>query len=532
MLNPPPPFVDNFPLKPLSDISDVIHMRFSFVALLIGIALELLVVHEGSCSNIQVTNPTLGTLSSGSTTVTFDVTWTNSWRHTGGGAPAPNNWDAAWVFVKFRKNGGDWAHASLNNTGHLTGSGTAATISVGYPDTSSSFNIATNPGVGVFLYRSGDGSGTFATTGTSLSWNYSQDGVITSDSVEIRVFAIEMVYTPAGSFFAGDNATSDLSFTQGSSDTDPWYIGSEGSITTANAAGTGTGLAETAAEYYYPGQGDAAGSVFTIPAAFPKGYQAHYMMKGEISQGQWVGFFNTLTATQKSTRDITATKGDNLAARNNVSWTSGDATLPDQGGGATYEGVAMNYLSRADLPAYLDWSGLRPMSELEFERAGRGPYRAVSGEYAWGSTSITQATSISNAGLPTERAQSGANANFDEMVGPLRVGSFAYGVATRIDAGAGYYGAMELSGNLFERSVTVGTSTGRSFEGRYHGNGALDASGNFNVSTWPGVTGSGLRGGVWNIPSTYAQLSDRTYATFSVASRDLMYGGRGVRVAP
>ena len=340
-----------------------------------------------------------------------------------------------------------------------------------------------------------------------------------------------MVYTPAGSFFAGDNATSDLSFTQGSSDTDPWYIGSEGSITTANAAGTGTGLAETAAEYYYPGQGDAAGSVFTIPAAFPKGYQAHYMMKGEISQGQWVGFFNTLTATQKSTRDITATKGDNLAARNNVSWTSGDATLPDQGGGATYEGVAMNYLSRADLPAYLDWSGLRPMSELEFERAGRGPYRAVSGEYAWGSTSITQATSISNAGLPTERAQSGANANFDEMVGPLRVGSFAYGVATRIDAGAGYYGAMELSGNLFERSVTVGTSTGRSFEGRYHGNGALDASGNFNVSTWPGVTGSGLRGGVWNIPSTYAQLSDRTYATFSVASRDLMYGGRGVRVA-
>ena len=111
------------------------------MALLIGIALELLVVHEGSCSNIQVTNPTLGTLSSGSTTVTFDVTWTNSWRHTGGGAPAPNNWDAAWVFVKFRKNGGDWAHASLNNTGHSTGSGTAATISVGYPDTSSSFII-------------------------------------------------------------------------------------------------------------------------------------------------------------------------------------------------------------------------------------------------------------------------------------------------------------------------------------------------------------------------------------------------------
>jgi hypothetical protein len=242
-------------------------MRNSFVALLIAFALELLVVHEGSCSNIQVTNPTLGTLSSGSTTVTFDVTWTNSWRHTDGGAPAPNNWDAAWVFVKFRKNGGDWAHASLNNTGHSSGTGTAATISVGYPDTSSAFNIATNPGVGVFMYRSGDGSGTFATTGASLSWNYSQDGVTGSDSVEIRVFAIEMVYTPEGSFFAGDNATSPISFKQGSSDTDPWYIGSEGSITTANAAGTGTGLAETAAEYYYPGAGDAPAAPAPPPAA-------------------------------------------------------------------------------------------------------------------------------------------------------------------------------------------------------------------------------------------------------------------------
>ena len=505
----------------------------------------LLPLREGLCSNISISNQTLGALSSGSTTVSFNITWTNSWRSTDSGAPAPNNWDAAWVFVKFRKNGGDWAHASLNNTGHSAGSGTAATIAVGYPDTSSAFNIATNPGVGVFLYRSGDGVGTFSTTGTSLSWNYSQDGVTGSDSVEIKVCAIEMVYTPAGSFFAGDNATSTSSFKQGSSDTDPWYIGSEGAITTANAAGTGTGLAETAAEYYYPGStggGDAAGSVFTIPAAFPKGYQAHYMMKGEISQGQWVGFFNTLTATQKSTRDITIIgngKGtDNLIRRNNVSWSSGDATLPDQGSGATYTAVAMNHINWPDLTAYLDWSGLRPMSELEYERAGRGPYRAVSGEYAWGSTSITQATSISNAALPSERAQSGANAaygNHASVPGPLRVGSFASGgVATRIDAGAGYYGAMDLSGNVYERPVTVGTSTGRSFEGRYHGNGALDSSGNPDVSTWPGTgaAGSGLRGGGWNHNSTVARLSDRTFAAMADAGRDRNYGGRGVRVAP
>ena len=507
-------------------------------AFFIILATMLLPLGEGWCSNISIPTQTLGALSGGSTTVSFNITWTNSWRSTDSGAPAPNNWDAAWVFVKFRKNGGDWAHASLNDTGHSTGSGTAATIAVGYPDTSSAFNIATNPGVGVFLYRSGDGVGTFSTTGTSLSWNYSQDGVTGSDSVEIRVFAIEMVYTPEGSFFAGDNDTSSSSFKQGSSDTDPWYIGSESAITTANAAGTGTGLAETAAEYYYPGGGDAAGSVFTIPAAFPKGYQAHYMMKGEISQGQWVGFFNTLTATQKSTRDITADKGDTLTYRNNVSWSSGNATLPDQGSGATYSAVAMSYLSWADLTAYLDWSGLRPMSELEFERAGRGPYRAVSGEYAWGSTSLTQATSISNAGLPSERAQSGANAAYGyhaSVQGPLRVGSFASGgVATRIAAGAGYYGAMDLSGNLWERPVTVGNSTGRSFEGRYHGNGALDSSGNPNVSTWPGTgaTGSGLCGGDWVSNSSLARLSNRDFAAVAYSGRVNYCGGRGVRVAP
>jgi hypothetical protein len=500
---------------------------------LIAVALELLVLHEGSCSGIEVTNIQRGALSGGSTTVTFDATWTNSWRTAEPGAPAPNNWDAAWIFVKFRKNGGNWAHASLNDTGHSPGSGTAATIAVGYPDTSSAFNIATNPGVGVFLYRSGDGTGTFSTTGTSLSWNYSQDGVTGSDTVDIRVFGIEMVYVPQGDFFAGDNATSSNAFRQGSSDNDPWWIGSENEMSVTNSSGNGgTGVGEKAAVYRYPGGGDAAGSVFAIPAPFPKGYQAHYMMKGEISQGQWVAFFNTLTATQKSTRDITTSKSDNLTTRNNVSWSSGDATLPDRGGGATYEGVAINYISWADLTAYLDWSGLRPMSELEYERAGRGPYRAVSGEYAWGSTSITQGTSISNAGLPSERAQSGANAAYGG-VGPFRVGSFAYGVATRIASGGGYYGAMELSVNLWEQSVTVGNSTGRSFAGRNHGNGVLDSSGNANVSTWPGTgaTGVGLRGGGFNDGTGLARLSDRSYVIYS-PNRAFNIGGRGVRVAP
>jgi hypothetical protein len=499
---------------------------------------------DGSCNGIDVTNISLGTrdAGTGNAPINFDISWNNSWRSTGAGAPAPNNWDAAWVFVKFRKNGGNWAHASLNNSGHTVPSG--ASLDVGLVDTGAAFDIATNPGVGVFIYRSADGVGTFSKSGFSLSWKYTQDGVGTGDTVDIRVYAIEMTYIPQGGFFAGDNATSRASFRQGSTDNDPWWIGSESAIDVTNSAGTGTGLAETAAQYYYVtdglGNDNATAAAFTIPAAFPKGYQASYMMKGEISQAQWVAFFNTLTDTQKGTRDTTSATGknsDNLTARNNVSWTgSSDATLPDRGSGATYAGVAMSYLSWADLTAYLDWAGLRPMSELEFERAGRGPYRSVSGEYSWGSTSITQATSITNGGSSTEAPGNSANCvcPAGAFGGPVRVGSLAYGDATRIESGAGYFGNMDLAGNVWERCVTVGNASGRSFEGRYHGNGALDSSGNPNVTTWPNTTasGAGFRGSSWTSADSFARLSDRNVAGGTNATRDYAFGGRGVRTAP
>lgn len=508
--------------------------------LLLLLTLLVLSTTDGVCSGIDVTNISLGTrdAGTGNAPINFDISWNNSWRSTGAGAPGPNNWDAAWVFVKFRKNGGNWAHASLNDTGHSVPSGTL--LNVGLVDTSAAFNISTNPAVGVFIYRSANGVGTFSKTGLSLSWKYTQDGVGTGDTIDIRVFAIEMVHVPTGGFFAGDNLGSPASFRQGSSDTDPWYIGSESSITTGTQAGSGTGVGETNSEYRYRSNSnlgeDATGAVFTIPDAFPKGYKKFYMMKGEISQRQWVAFFNTLTSTQQSTRDITSASGknsDSLVFRNNVSWTSGDATLPDQGAGATYAFVAMAYLSWADLAAYLDWAGLRPMSELEFEKAGRGPYRAVAGEYAWGTTSITAATSISNDGKSNEQPGAAANCvNNAGVQGPMRVGAMAAGDATRIESGAGYYGAMDLSGNVWERPVTVGNTTGRGFNGAKHGNGVLTSDGDADVTTWPSgsdAVGSGLRGCGWGSDDVHGTLSARGNAADAYTLRNNGRGGRGVR---
>ncbi len=193
-------------------------------------------------------------------------------------------------------------------------------------------------------------------------------------------------------------------------------------------------------------------------------------------------------------------------------------------------------LSWADLAAFLDWAALRPMSELEFEKIARGPLTPIAGEYACGSTNATQATSISTSATGTERAQSGANISYGDhasVQGPLRVGSFGYGANSREVSGAGFYGAMDLSGSLWERVVTVGNATGRSFNGSLHGNGVLTAGGDADVALWPNTSaqGTGFRGGSWYDSLSLARLSDRSRSALIDTTRSNTAGGRGVRLA-
>lgn len=462
----------------------------------------------------------------------FNMSWNYSWRL----STDQSNWDAVWVFIKFRKNSGEWRHASLLNSGHTAPAGSA--IAVGLKDPDTVFDIVTNPGVGAFVYRDSAGFGTMNLTGVKLVWDYEQDGVSAGDSIDFAIHALHMVYVPTGGFYAGDNATSTGSFKQGSSDNDPWYISSEAAITTTNSAGSGSGVGGTNAEYY-----DASG--YEIPAAFPKGYKAFYTMRFEINQEQWRNFFNSLSTsgTSRSNRDITGASGknsDSLVERNNMSWSGSSAgALPVQAGGGTYCSVPMNYLNWEDLTAYLDWAGLRPMSELEYEKAARGGRPVVSGEYAWGNTVSTNASDVTNGGLGSEvPGNVGANVNWlGGVSGPLRGGSFAslnYGNTSRATAGGGWWGIMELSGNLRERVVTVGNSAGRGFSAG-HGDGLLDSDGRANVSGWPSSTtasGAGFRGGSWNDASSYARVSDRSDASSTDTTRSGSYGGRGVRTAP
>ena len=107
--------------------------------------------------------------------IEFDLSWDNSWRT----ASVPNNWDAAWVFCKYRLAGGEWHHVYLHYAGHTAPSG--ATINVAGDTT------------GAFIYRSVNGSGSNNWANIRLRWDYGNQGLNDDASLEVMVLGSEMV---------------------------------------------------------------------------------------------------------------------------------------------------------------------------------------------------------------------------------------------------------------------------------------------------------------------------------------------------
>jgi hypothetical protein len=325
---------------------------------------------------------------------------------------------------------------------------------------------------------------------------------------------------------------------------DYYSVGSENQLTLGGNSGSNL-------FYRFPNVSTAndfdASNTQTLAAAYPKGYNGFYAMKYQIGQNQWLEFFNSLSSIQKSARDLTDANGKNsdaIAYRNNLNWTSGNATLNS----STHGAVACNYLSWMDGLAYTDWTGLRPMSELEYEKASRGTVAAQNAETATGifcpgRGPMTQATGLSNSGATNEAASNAtANAAFGNhasVQGPMRLGAFANASSNRSSAGASFYGIMELSGNLWEQVVSMGNSDGRNFTPA-HGDGNLTSAGHANVSAWPGyvstantgATGSGRRGGSWEDLADRMRTSDRFRANDAVSTRNRANGFRALRSLP
>ena len=515
-------------------------------AFILAFVFLFLAISNSFANNLNITNVSLAQRNPSADTlvVKFNVSWENSWK-------TKINHDAVWLTVRLNnpavvptdKKLCQVSVSGVNPTGSSVGSNSALEIYIP-ADKKGAFLRPVNYGV----------FSSTASTDVQLTIDYSTCGFQDSDNALASVFGVEMVYIPKGSFFAGDFDTSAASFDEGSADSDPWNILSEAAISVANPASNG---------YRYVSNGnageDATGTSFTLGESFPKGYQSFYAMKYPVTEGQWVDFINSLPSAARSSHDLTDSSHkntDSVLYRNTISCSGSPLVCSTQ-----RSSRALSYLSWVDVSAYLDWSALRPMTELEFEKMARGSVLPVSGEFSWGSVDIVPAVTISESSEDGSETISdlGANANFNNTTfsggdtaggaeyqnGPLRVGIFAKASSTRVSAGAGYYGVMELSGNLREPVVTVGNLSGRNFQGT-NGDGILTtASGSEGYATnsdWPGIDvvvshgvtgslGSGVRGGSWDDQLSGARLriSDRFDAAKSASLAENNLGGRGVR---
>jgi formylglycine-generating enzyme required for sulfatase activity len=128
-------------------------------------------------------------------------------------------------------------------------------------------------------------------------------------------------------------------------------------------------------------------------------------------------------------------------------------------------------ISRSDMYAYAIWTGMRPMSELEFEKARRGARNPVPHENDTGTTNGAPADvtkDMVDRESPAERFLRGNSAGgYGSPMTVFRVGCFATPTSDRVAANATYWGILEFAGNAV-------SALRRGFQGS-HGDGTSPA---------------------------------------------------------
>ncbi len=431
--------------------------------------------------------------------VIFDVSWDNAWRNS-------KNHDAAWVFMKW---GGGWRnHVKFQQEGHkvlVQRSGQEAQVTIDVP----------SDGNGFFIYASEEYRGRIDlklqvmvdTAGLRLRGPMARG---------LTVHALEMVYVPGGPFTLGspdESAKTHAAFYRSDDGGEPdglYAISSEDAIQVGPSKGNLYYWSEN--ETY---NGDQQGP---IPATFPKGYDAFYIMKYELTQGEYAQFLNRLSDEHSSLHSP-------IGARNYYK-KRGSLRLEDGIYFAESPQRPMNQISFTDGLAYTDWAALRPVTELEFAKAARGPSKPIPGEFVWGTDNYDL----------LERYVTAEG----ELV--LQNGRHEGELAddNRATFGASYYWVMDLNGSVWEKVITVGNEIGRNFEGS-HGDGYLRFGWATNED-WPSsndeVGGFGYRGGGYYTAGTdyraynpHSPIGYRYYGAWSGGPRSIAYGYRAGRSA-
>jgi len=292
-------------------------------------------------------------------------------------------------------------------------------------------------------------------------WDLAAAEGITKDNagkVQIRGVGIEMVYVPEGAFYVGrgngpiapyagkgrggmelnwlykhtgkpSDTAAPLPFKFNIGDLYIWGVGVTRAdpppyrIESEAAIPTGTKKGALWAVDIAPEDGG------EIAAAFPKGHAAFYCMKRAYpTAAQYADFLNTLTHAQAKPRFYE--RGHGMAIqRSGVSpHFTYSAPKPDQ---------RVPWMSFTDGAVFAAWAGLRPMTELEYEKCVRGPRPAIPN-----------------------------------------------------DANPSFWGVQDvITLAIYERPVSIGNEVGRAFKGT-HGRGAPELP-----ADWPqDIRGAILRG--------------------------------------
>ena len=443
---------------------------------------------------VTITNLTVVPRDERTAIVRFDFAREASWRH-------EFNHDAAWVFFKVRTEGDtEWRHVRLaadrivNPTGFgQEQGGASAAIPGAKPDTPLEFLVpaGTDGFTGMFVRRAEIGEGPVKANGVTAVVELntkgpplpgSSGGTNRTLGAEIRAFGIEMVYVPEGAFSVGTGGTESNAFYRFTDDPNqapPFRVTSAGAIPTGKQKGR---LWAHGAEPEDGGE---------IAASFPNGFSAFYCMKHQVTPRQYAAYLNMLTPEQAHARYLEPAEPTKVHYSGGWGSVSRDEktkppTYVFHAAGAR-AGPGLFGVSWADGAAFAAWAGLRPMTELELEKAVRGPRKPE----------------------------------------PEEIGESYWGVGGFNDRRWNAFKGDPQS----ERTVTVANATGRKYTGT-HGNGTLTLP-----SDWPqeDAVGSGMRcthyqGKDVDLPR--ARLSDRLLADTADPSRLRSHKWRGVRTAP
>ncbi len=511
--------------------------------------------HGVDISNVSVTG----------NDITFDISWKNSWNsYSNAGAGAnlnfPKNRSGVWVFLKVQDDvTNEWNHQKVSTVAANHSSDIFNPVGI-YPS---------SDGVGVMLHHL-----TFNFSAASFSTTLTlQLDAVPIGNLNFKVFAIEMVESSQGAYHIGDGRL---------------FNGRLDTFTVLTAGGTlSPGIPANELVHSFSSSG---ASHPNLCCNYPIGFWKTNAMRYECSNEQYVEFLNTLTYDQQLaltdvSPDAPANSGafrTHLAYNNNIikirvpgiSNTKPAVYGCDYNNNNTYnengdgQNQAFGIATVRRALSYLDWSGLRPMSELEFEKFTRGsdplgnPRPRLRHEYAWGTDSVVgiRLGDANNIGQDNERYNGSAalgravcmanSVSSTSPVNPMRVGQLSGPSTGRVASGASYYGFMDMSGNVAELCYSVFYSA-QSLNRNDYGDGNLSNNaadaGEHNVGNWPSSTTASAfvtRGGHCssNInTTTYPGTSDlqtsqrnasmtffieQTRGTSSVLSR---LGIRGVR---